>query len=116
MEFVKIPAGNFMMGCSPGDAECYREEKPAHRVVITQSFEMGKYQVTQSEYEVVIGKHPSYNPGSDLPVDGVSWEDARSFCEPLNKKRDGHHYRLPTEAEWEYAARRRHILPLRSAR
>jgi formylglycine-generating enzyme required for sulfatase activity len=105
MEFVKIPAGNFMMGCSPGDAECYHEEKPAHRVVITRPFEIGKYQVTQSEYEAIMAKNPSYHQGPTMPLEGVSWEDAQSFCEALNKKRDGYRYRLSTEAEWEYAAR-----------
>lgn len=105
MEFVWIRPGNFMMGCSPGDTECYAEEKPAHRVVITRAFEMGKYQVTQAQYEAVMGTHASYFRGPDLPVEGVSWEDARKFCEALNLKKDGYHYRLPTEAEWEYAAR-----------
>lgn len=105
MEFVWIRPGNFMMGCSPGDTECYAEEKPAHRVVITRAFEMGKYQVTQARYEAVMGTHASYFRGPDLPVEGVSWEDARKFCEALNLKKDGYHYRLPTEAEWEYAAR-----------
>ena len=105
MEFAKIPAGTFTMGCSPGDTECYREEKPAHRVIITRPFEIGKYQVTQSEYEAVTGQNRSYRQGPNLPVEGVSWEDAKSFCEALNKKRDGYHYRLPAEAEWEYAAR-----------
>jgi formylglycine-generating enzyme required for sulfatase activity len=52
MEFVKIPRGSFMMGCSPGDAECYAEEKPAHRVVITRAFELGKYLVTQAQYPI----------------------------------------------------------------
>ena len=105
MEFVNIPAGNFMMGCSPGDAECYHEEKPAHRVVITRPFEIGKYQVTQLEYEAITAKNPSYHQGPNLPVEGVSWDDTQIFCDALNKKRDGHRYRLPTEAEWEYAAR-----------
>jgi formylglycine-generating enzyme required for sulfatase activity len=105
MEFVKIPGGSFMMGCSAGDAECYVEEKPAHRVVITRAFEMGKCQVTQADYEAVTAAKPSYFQGTNLPVEGVSWDNAQKFCEALNGKRDGYHYRLPTEAEWEYAAR-----------
>jgi formylglycine-generating enzyme required for sulfatase activity len=105
MEFVKIPRGSFMMGCSPGDAECYTEEKPAHRVVITRAFELGKYLVTQAQYEAVTAANRSYSEGRCLPVAGVSWDDAQKFCLALNGKRDGYHYRLPTEAEWEYAAR-----------
>ncbi|HEY6309008.1 MAG TPA: formylglycine-generating enzyme family protein [Candidatus Angelobacter sp.] len=105
MDFAKVPAGSFMMGCSPGDAECYSEEKPAHRVTITKPFEIGKYQVTQAQYDVVAGGNASYFQGPNLPVEGVSWEDVRKFCEALNTKNDGYHYRLPTEAEWEYAAR-----------
>jgi formylglycine-generating enzyme required for sulfatase activity len=93
------------MGCSPGDAECYAEEKPAHRVVITRAFELGKYLVTQAQYEAVTAANRSYSEGRCLPVAGVRWDDAQKFCLALNGKRDGYHYRLPTEAEWEYAAR-----------
>ena len=105
MEFVKIQPGSLMMGCSPGDTECYAEEKPTHHVVITRPFEIGKYQVTQAQYQAVMGVNPSYFPGPEMPVEGVNWEDARRFCELLTEKKDGHRYRLPTEAEWEYAAR-----------
>jgi formylglycine-generating enzyme required for sulfatase activity len=105
MQFVSIPAGTFMMGCSAGDGECHADEKPAHRVSITRPFEMGKYQVTQAQYEAVTTVNPSYSQGPNLPVEGVSWDDAQKFCEAVNRKGDGYHYRLPTEAEWEYAAR-----------
>lgn len=105
MDFVRIPPGNFMMGCSAGDSECYPEEKPAHRVVITRGFEIGRCQVTQAEYEAVMGFNYSYFTGPNLPVEGVSWEDVKKFCDLLNGKKDGYRYRLPTEAEWEYAAR-----------
>ena len=105
MYFVNIPAGNFMMGCSAGDAECNADEKPAHRVTITRSFESGKYQVTQAEYEAVTTINPSYSKGPNLPVEGVSWEDAQKFCAAMNRKGDGYRYRLPTEAEWECACR-----------
>lgn len=66
---------------------------------------MGKYQVTQAQYEAVTTVNPSYSQGPNLPVEGVSWDDAQKFCEAVNRKGDGYHYRLPTEAEWEYAAR-----------
>jgi formylglycine-generating enzyme required for sulfatase activity len=105
MHFVKISTGSFMMGCSAGDHECQADEKPAHRVSITRPFEIGKYQVTQAEYEAVTAVNPSYSKGPNLPVEGVSWDDAQKFCEALNRKGDGYHYRLPTEAEWEYTAR-----------
>ncbi len=105
MEFVKIPAGSFRMGCSAGDGECNQEEKPSHKVLITRPFEIGKYQVTQAEYEAVVRTNPSFHQGPSLPVEGVSWDDAQLFCDALNTKRDGYHYRLPSEAEWEYAAR-----------
>lgn len=105
LEFVLIRPGTFMMGCSPGDPECYSEEKPSHQVEITLPFELGKYQITQSQYEAVMGSNPSYFQGPNHPVEGVSWEDVQKFCEKLNARNDGYHYRLPTEAEWEYAAR-----------
>ena len=105
MQFATIPAGSFMMGCSPGDAGCYAEEKPVHRVTITQPFEMSKFQLTQQDYEAVMNTNPSNFKGSNLPVENVSWDDAQRFCEAVNGKRDGYRYRLPTEAEWEYAAR-----------
>ena len=89
------------MGCSAGDHECYAEEKPTHRVSITQPFEIGKYQVTQAEYEAVMATNPSYSRGPNHPVDSVSCEAAQKFCEAVNRKGDGYHYRLPTEAEWE---------------
>src|SRR5262249_55650772 len=105
VDFVKIVPGSFLMGCSSGDEQCYPEEKPAHRVVISHAFEIGKYLVTQSQYEPVFAVNPSYFHGPKLPVEGVSWEDAQKFCEALTAKKDGYGYRLPTEAEWEYAAR-----------
>jgi len=105
MQFVSIPAGTFMMGCSAGDPDCYAEEKPVHRVTISRPFEMGKFQVTQAEYEAVMSVNPSNFKGSNLPVENVSWQDTNRFCEALSSKNDGCRYRLPTEAEWEYAAR-----------
>jgi formylglycine-generating enzyme required for sulfatase activity len=105
MEFVRIPAGEFQMGCSPGDTECRPDEKPAHRVRITKAFEMGKHEVTQAQWEVVMGTNPSYVKEADRPVDTVSWDDAQEFLKRMNARQDGYRYRLPTEAEWEYAAR-----------
>jgi formylglycine-generating enzyme required for sulfatase activity len=105
MEFVRIPAGEFQMGCSPGDTACDADEKPAHRVQITKAFEMGKYEVTQAQWEAVMGTNPSKFKGADRPVESVSWDDAQEFLKRLNARQDGYRYRLPTEAEWEYAAR-----------
>jgi formylglycine-generating enzyme required for sulfatase activity len=99
--FVLIPAGEFMMGSSDG----VDNEKPVHRVRISQSFELGKYEVTQAEWEAVMKNNPSHFKGSNLPVESVSWDDAQAFIKKLNAKNDGYSYRLPTEAEWEYACR-----------
>ena len=105
MEFAWIPPGEFEMGCSTGDGQCDGDEKPQHRVRITKGFEMGRYEVTQSQWEAVMGNNPSNFQGASLPVERVSWEDAQQFLTKLNAKGDGFRYRLPTEAEWEYAAR-----------
>jgi formylglycine-generating enzyme required for sulfatase activity len=105
MEFVKIAPGEFVMGCSTGDNDCDVDEKPAHRVQITKPFEIGKYEVTQSQWQAVMGSNPSTIKGDDRPVETVSKEDAHDFLARLNARSDGYRYRLPTEAEWEYAAR-----------
>src|SRR5438128_1842698 len=99
--FVQIPAGEFMMGSDTGSAA----EKPAHRVRISQPFEMGKYEVTQAEWEAVMGNRPSYFGGDRRPVEQVTWDDVQEFIGRLNALDDGYAYRLPTEAEWEYACR-----------
>jgi formylglycine-generating enzyme required for sulfatase activity len=104
-EFVQIRPGEFDMGCSSGDSECYDSEKPQHRVRISKGFEMGKYPVTQAMWESVMGSNPSYLKGADMPVIFVSWNHVQEFLRRLNAKNDGYRYRLPTEAEWEYAAR-----------
>jgi formylglycine-generating enzyme required for sulfatase activity len=105
MEFVSVPAGEFMMGCSPGDAQCRSNEKPAHRVRIERSFRIQKYEVTQDQWRDVMGNNPSEIEGGDLPVQNVSWQNIERYLEKLNNRGDGFRYRLPTEAEWEYAAR-----------
>jgi formylglycine-generating enzyme required for sulfatase activity len=96
--YVWIPPGKFLMGCSPGDTECARTEKPAHEVTITKGFWIGQTPVTQAAYSRVMGKDPSQFKGASLPVEHVSWDDAKAYCEAVGG-------RLPTEAEWEYAAR-----------
>ena len=103
MEFVKIPSGSFMMGSEHGRADV----KPAHRITISKGFWIGKYEVTQGQWESVMENDPSSfkNCGKDCPVENVSWDDAEKFVAQLNANNDGFEYRLPTEAEWEYAAR-----------
>ena len=103
IEFVVIPAGRFRMGSANVD----EDERPFHLVTLSRGFELGKYEVTQGQWETVMGSNPSYfkKCGKDCPVEQVSWHDAQKFLEKLNNRRDGYRYRLPTEAEWEYAAR-----------
>jgi formylglycine-generating enzyme required for sulfatase activity len=98
IEVVYIPPGGFMMGSK----DEYPDEKPAHRVQITRGFWMGKYEVTQLQYETLMGNNPSKHKGKDYPVDSVSWNDAVAFCQRLSET-SGESCRLPTEAEWEYA-------------
>jgi formylglycine-generating enzyme required for sulfatase activity len=81
------------------------DERPIHRVRITQPFEIGKYEVTQREWQTVMGTNPSSFKGAERPVENVSWEDCQRFIARLNQRGDGYCYRLPTEAEWEYACR-----------
>ena len=107
MRFVPIPAGTFMMGYADyGPAQV---TGPAHKVTLTQPFELGVYEVTQEQYEKVMGKNPSKFKGPQNPVQMVSWDDAVEFCRKLSampaEKKAGYVYRLPTEAEWEYACR-----------
>ncbi len=101
LEMVNLPGGEFTMGSNDG----YSDEKPPHRVKLGP-FAIGKYEVTQAQWKAVMGDNPSYyNWADDLPVENVSWNMAQDFIRRLNDKlRDGT-YRLPTEAEWEYAAR-----------
>ena len=102
MEFVLIPAGAFMMGAS----DSYPDEQPIHPVHISRPFYLGKYEVTQAQWETVMGYNPSAWRGQrNLPVEQVSWEDVQEFLRRLNAEEGGTRYRLPTEAEWEYAAR-----------
>ena len=105
MDFVVIAPGEFMMGCSKDDKDCKSDESPRHRVQITRSFEIGKYEVTQAQWVAVMKSNPSSNKGDSLPVETVSKLEAQDFIAKLNALKDGYIYRLPTEAEWEYAAR-----------
>ena len=105
IEFVKIQPGEFMMGCSASDNACNDDEKPAHRVRITKSFEIGKYEVTQRQWKALMGSNPSVMQGDARPVESISKGEAQDFLNKRNALNDGYRYRLPTEAEWEYAAR-----------
>jgi formylglycine-generating enzyme required for sulfatase activity len=98
LEYAWIPPGRFLMGCSPGDVECNDYERPAHPVEITRGFWMGRTEVTQAAYRRLMGINPSYFKGEDRPVETITWDEAKAYCE----KAGG---RLPTGAEWEYAAR-----------
>ncbi|WP_040896975.1 SUMF1/EgtB/PvdO family nonheme iron enzyme [Xenococcus sp. PCC 7305] len=101
LEMVSIPGGKFMMGSPEGKGQ--DSEKPQHEVTV-QPFFMGKFQITQAQYQEVMNNNPSHFKGNDLPVEQVSWEDAVEFCQRISEK-TGNKYRLPTEAEWEYACR-----------
>ena len=105
MEFVSVPAGEFVMGWDGGNE--FNDERPLTRVTLTRGFDMGKSEVTQAQWEAVMGENPSHfkDCGSECPVESVSWLDVQGFIERLNLLDDGWTYRLPTEAEWEYAAR-----------
>ena len=104
-EMVPLPAGEFMMGAAPSEAGAGKDEQPRHLVKI-KAFSIGKYEVTQGQWKAVMGSNPSYfkQCGDNCPVEIVSWNDVQTFIKTLNQKTGGH-YRLPSEAEWEYACR-----------
>ncbi|OQW94619.1 MAG: hypothetical protein BWK79_05265, partial [Beggiatoa sp. IS2] len=112
MEFVLIPAGKFMMGANPNDQNANDDENPRHEVAITNPFYMGKHEVTQGQWTKIMGDNPS-NFDDDLvgqdflkhPVESIDWKDVKEFIKRLNMLEKTDKYRLPTEAEWEYAAR-----------
>ena len=109
MVLLPIPAGEFMMGSPDSDAQAMDREKPRHPVKITRPFYLGMLEVTQSQYQAVMGRTPGFFQGPNRPVEQVSWLDAVEFCRRLSdlpeEKSAGNVYRLPTEAEWEYACR-----------
>jgi formylglycine-generating enzyme required for sulfatase activity len=98
LTYVWIPPGKFMMGCSPGDTGCFENEKPAREASIAEGFWLGQTPVTQQAYQRVTGQNPSHFRGANLPVETVNWDEAQNYCQAIGG-------RLPTEAEWEYAAR-----------
>ena len=103
LEMVKIPGGRFLMGSPETEARRDDHEGPQHYVNVPEFF-MGKYTVTQAQWQAVMGNNPSRFKGKNRPVDKVNWNDATRFCQKLSEKM-GRHYRLPSEAEWEYACR-----------
>ncbi|MDZ8027189.1 MAG: bifunctional serine/threonine-protein kinase/formylglycine-generating enzyme family protein [Nostoc sp. DedQUE11] len=105
LEMVSIPGGTFMMGSPPTEAGRRDDEAPQHQVTVPHFF-MGKYEITQAQYQAIMGSNPSYfhSNGANLPVENVSWNDAVEFCQKLSQK-TRRTYRLPSEAEWEYACR-----------
>ena len=103
VNMVLIPAGKFKMG-SPANEKGRNNDETQHDVTLTKPFYMGKYEVTQEQWEAVMGNNPNGTKGPKLPVTDVSWEDCQDFIKKLNAKTNGG-YRLPTEAEWEYACR-----------
>jgi formylglycine-generating enzyme required for sulfatase activity len=124
MKFVTISPGSFEMGCTAEQSDCNADEKPAHTVTLTRGFQIQATEVTQGQYRAVMGSNPSKfsSCGLDCPVEKVSWNDAIKFANALSKKeglspaysgsgastrwdQSANGYRLPTEAEWEYAAR-----------
>jgi len=120
MEFVLIPAGEFIMGSRhsteavvkafglPDIFTCYlANEQPRHRVRITKPFYLGKYEVTQEQWKVIMGSNPSFCQAAKHAVESVSWNDCQVFINRLNEKlgKPGVKFSLPTEAQWEYACR-----------
>ncbi|OQW96593.1 MAG: hypothetical protein BWK74_08150 [Desulfobacteraceae bacterium A6] len=106
MNFVLIPPGTFMMGSPPDEPERLDNEQQ-HRVTLTKEFYMQTTPVTQRQWMAVMGDNPSHfkNCGDNCPVELVSWDDVQAFIRKLNGKEGTAKYRLPTEAEWEYACR-----------
>ena len=111
LDMIWIKPGTFMMG-SPEDELGRYNDETQHEVTLTQEYWLGKFEVTQAQYEAVMGTNPSWNIGADRPVEWVSWNDAMAFCAKLTaaakasgKLPEGYEFTLPTEAQWEYACR-----------
>ena len=112
MELILIPAGEFTMGLDQSEVNsaggmASRDGVLPRNVKIRTDFYLGKYEVTQGQWKLLMGKNPSVFPacGDDCPVENISWNQAQAFIKKLNEKNDGYRYRLPSEAEWELAAR-----------
>ena len=102
---VRVEGGTFTMGATrEQDSDAYDDEKPAHSVTLTNVFYIGQTEVTQALWQAVMGSNPSKHRGGNLPVENVSWDDCQTFIRKLNSLTDKC-FRLPTEAEWEFAAR-----------
>lgn len=104
MEFVQIPAGTFNMGKPLELGTKNNDDVPSHFVNISKTFYMSKYEVTQKQWNDIMGNNPSFFRGDNLPVEQVSWNDVQEFVEKLNEKEGTNKYRLPSEAEWEWAS------------
>ena len=103
IEMIFVKGGSFIMGCTPEQGnDCFPDEEPAHEVTVS-NFYIAKYEVTQELWVAVMGANPSHFKGAKLPVENVSWSDVQEFIRKLNEL-TGKEYRLPTEAEWEFAA------------
>ena len=102
-KFVKIQPGSFIMG-SPENEPGHFNDETQHKVTLTQEFEICTTQVTQDQWEKIMGSNPSMFKGENHPVENVSWNDTQAFIAKLNESQNEFHYRLPTEAEWEYCA------------
>lgn len=104
MEFIFVQGGCYQMGCGDWTSECQNDEIPVHAVCIND-FWLGKYEVTQGQWQKIMGRNPAFfKLGDDYPVETISWEHTQQFLAALNRKTNKS-FRLPTEAEWEYAAR-----------
>ena len=104
IDIVRVEAGTFTMGATPEMKNPWDDEKPTHQVTLTNDYYIGKYEVTQALWQAVMGSNPSNFKGDNLPVENVSWNDCQEFLSKLNSI-TGKTFRLPTETEWEYAAR-----------
>jgi len=112
MDLVWIPTGSFVIGSPPDEPGRLKSEEPQHVVTFARGFWMSAFEITQIQYERIMGENPSQFRGSDLPVQRVSWRDANSFCRKLSAREratlrlpPGYSYLLPLEAQWEYACR-----------
>ncbi|MBE9143136.1 formylglycine-generating enzyme family protein [Planktothrix mougeotii] len=104
LELVEVPKGTFIMGSPSDEVGHLSSEEPLRQVKFKKSFYMSRSPITQEQWETVMGYNPSTFKGQNLPVETVSWKEAQKFCNELSKQ-TGREYRLPSEAEWEYACR-----------